>query len=147
MRTEFAKAIEAGEDVVGKEVVLLKQENYRKLCRGTVYIVEEQFDEAFTAGGCTLLTCFASDFEFKHVLDKQKEENVEVKLLSEQNKLLEIMLEGAKARNKQYEQQLFDMRMENARLELAAQRWEMFNCEANRNIADKLLNKLADEAV
>lgn len=42
---------------------------------------------------------------------------------------------------------LFNLQMENARLDLAAQRWQMFDCEANRNIADKLLKKLADEAV
>ena len=147
MKTDFAKAIEAGEDVVGKEVVLLTPKKYYYLNVGEVYRVNavvKGFIYFFKSCTCTSIGA-ANDFEFKHVLDKQKEENVEVKLLSEQNKLLEVMLEGAKARNKQYEQQLFDLRMENARLELAAQRWEMFNCEANRNIADKLLKKLADE--
>lgn len=63
-------------------------------------------------------------------------------------------LEGAICINKQYEQQLkqcrddlFNLRMENARLELAALRWQMFDCEVNRNTADKLLKKLADDAV
>jgi len=64
-----------------------------------------------------------------------------------ENKRLKEQLEGAIEINKQYEQQLFDLRMENARLELSALRWQMFDCEANRNIADKLLKKLADEAV
>ena len=69
-----------------------------------------------------------------------------------ENKRLKEQLDGAVEINKQYEQQLkqcrddlFNLRMENARLDLAAQRWQMFDCEANRNIADKLLKKLADE--
>lgn len=76
------------------------------------------------------------------------------KLLLEENKRLKEQLDGATEVNKQYEQQihmlkddLFNLQMENARLDLAAQRWQMFDCEANRNIADKLLKKLADEAV
>lgn len=158
MKTEFAKAIEAGEDVVGKEVVLLKQDGYRVLQQGKVYTVDAVYRDAFmvdewVVGGYLLFAPnTVNDFEFKHVLDKQEEESVAYKLLSEQNKLLEVMLEGAKVRNKQYEQQiqmlkddLFNLQMENARLDLAAQRWQMFDCEANRNIADKLLKKLADE--
>lgn len=76
------------------------------------------------------------------------------KLLLEENKFLQTQLDGATEVIKQYEQQIqmlkddvFNLQLENARLDLAAQRWEMFNCEANRNIADKLLKKLADEAV
>ena len=74
--------------------------------------------------------------------------------VDDENKRLKEQLDGATEINKQYEQQihmlkddLFNLQMENARLDLAAQRWQMFNCEANRNIADKLLKKLADEAV
>lgn len=65
----------------------------------------------------------------------------------EENKRLKEQLERVVEANKQYEQQLFNLRMENARLELAALRWQMFDCEVNRNTADKLLKKLADDAV
>lgn len=155
MKTEFAKAIEAGEDVVGKEIILIS-DGWFSMGKGTELVVTNKFHVAriFTTQNGEISYDFANDFEFKHVLDKQEEESVAYKLLSEQNKLLEAMLEGAKARNKQYEQQiqilkddLFNLQMENARLDLAAQRWQMFDCEANRNIADKLLKKLADEAV
>lgn len=62
------------------------------------------------------------------------------KLLLEENKRLKQQIEILK-------DDLFNLQMENARLDLAAQRWQMFDCEANRNIADKLLKKLADDAI
>lgn len=164
MKTEFAKAIEAGEDVVGKEVVCLVGHKFNDCFyeTGSIFtITGTSWTPEYTSvrwvklnGKSHYPDQAGTWFEFKHVLDKQEVESVSYKLLSEQNKLLEAMLEGAKTRNKQYEQQiqmlkddLFNLQMENARLDLAAQRWEMFNCEANRNIADKLLKKLADDAV
>lgn len=160
MKTEFAKAIEAGEDVVGKEVVLLTPKKYYYLDVGRVYTISAVVKEfLYFSGSCVCASVdTANDFEFKHVLDNQSEQApVEfdpfknqclAKFLAEadnENKRLKEQLEGAIEINKQYEQQLFDLRMENARLDLAAQRWEMFNCEVNRSIADKLLKKLADE--
>lgn len=161
MKTEFAKAIEAGEDVVGKEVVCVCDEEWVSFIEGDCYTVLKVYNELiFFNGDRAACVEYANDFEFKHVLDKQKEQELVefnpfknqclAKFLAEadeENKRLKEQLEGAIEINKQYEQQLFDLRMENARLELAAQRWEMFDCEANRNIADKLLKKLADDAV
>lgn len=62
------------------------------------------------------------------------------KLILEENKRLKQQIQMLK-------DDLFNLQMENARLDLAAQRWQMFDCEANRNIADKLLKKLADDAI
>lgn len=157
MKTELAKAIEAGEDVVGKEVVLLTPKKYYYLDTGRVYTISAVVEGfLYFSGSCVCASVdVANDFEFKHVLDKQKEDEPVVRfpdynhsavfLYYDKIMSMKEQLEGALEINKQYEQQLFDLRMENARLELAAQRWEMFNCEANRNIADKLLKKLADE--
>ena len=166
MKTEFAKAIEAGEDIVGKEVVLLTSKKYYYLSVGETYRVNavvKGFIYFYESCSCISIDS-ADDFEFKHILDKQ-EQTSEVtfknqclaKFLAEadeENKRLKEQLEGAIEINKQYEQQLkqcrddlFSLRMENARLELAALRWQMFDCEANRNIADKLLKKLADDVV
>lgn len=154
MKTDFAKAIEAGEDVVGKEIVLIS-DGWFSMGKGTELVVTNKFHVAriFTTQNGEISYAFANDFEFKHVLDKQKEAEAD-KLLLEENKRLKEQLDGATEVNKQYEQQiqmlkddLFNLQMENARLDLAAQRWQMFDCEANRNIADKLLKKLADEAV
>lgn len=145
MKTEFAKAIEAGENVVGKEVVLLKQDGYRVLQQGKVYTVDAVYRDAFmvdewVVGGYLLFAPnTVNDFEFKHVLDKQKETKSD-NLLLEENKRLKQQIQMLK-------DDLFNLQMENARLDLAAQRWQMFDCEVNRNIADKLLKKLADDAV
>lgn len=159
MKTEFAKAIEAGEDVVGKSIVLIS-DGWLSMDKGTKLAVTNNFPAVslFTTQIGEISYAFANDFEFKHVLDEQKEQELVefnpfknqclAKFLAEadeENKRLQEQLDGALEINKQYEQQLFDLRMENARLELAAQRWQMFDCEANRNIADKLLKKLADE--
>lgn len=154
MKTEFAKAIEAGEDVVGKEVVCVCDEEWVSFIEGDCYTVLKVDDELiFFNGDRAACVEYANDFEFKHVLDKQKDAESD-KLLLEENKRLKEQLDGAVEINKQYEQQiqilkddLFNLQMENARLDLAAQRWQMFDCEANRNIADKLLKKLADDAV
>lgn len=152
MKTEFAKAIEAGEDVVGKEVVLLTPKKYYYLSVGEVYCVNAVAKEfIYFYRNCTCISIgAANDFEFKHILDKQEQTNE----VAFKNQCLAKFLAEADEENKRLKQQieilkddLFNLQMENARLELAALRWEMFNCEANRNIADKLLKKLADEAV
>lgn len=166
MKTEFAKAIEAGEDVVGKEVVLLTPKKYYYLDTGRVYTISAIVEGfLYFSGSCVCASVdTANDFEFKHVLDKQEQTNEVTfknqclaKFLAEadeENKRLKEQLEGALEISKQYEQQLkqcrddlFNMRMENARLELAALRWQMFDSPVNREIADKLLKKLADDAV
>lgn len=165
MKTEFAKAFEKQELVVSDEIVCVSTDFWGEDVElGSVHIITKLTSDfgkytVWTDTGFSL-RCSVGDFEFKHILDKQKQD-VEVEFdpfknqclakflaeADEENKRLKEQLEGAIEINKQYEQQLFDLRMENARLELAAQRWEMFNCEANRNIADKLLKKLADDAV
>lgn len=157
MKTEFAKAIEAGEDVLGKTLVCVNDDGWRgRFEEGEVLVVERILhDRMYLTNNTYFSEEYANDFEFKHVLDKESTttrssnyyHSAVVAQYSDKIVSLTEQLDGAIEVVKQYEQQLFDMRMENARLELAAQRWEMFNCEANRNIADKLLKKLADEAV
>lgn len=174
MKTEFAKALAKGENIIGKEIVLLDQGKYYIIKQGDIYVItdatwvpSQREVRSFKIGGVALDAAVSgNDFEFKHVLEKQKETN-EVQFFDpfknqclakflaeadEENKRLKEQLDGATEINKQYEHQiqmlkddLFNLQMEIARLDLAAQRWEMFNCEANRNIADKLLKKLADE--
>ena len=140
MKTEFAKAIEAGEDVVGKEVVCVCDEEWASFTEGECYMVLKVDDELiFFNGDRAACVEYANDFEFTHTLDKREEAELD-KLLLEENKRLKQQIQMLK-------DDLFNLQMENARLDLAAQRWEMFDCEANRNIADKLLKKLADEAV
>ena len=162
MKTEFAKAFEKRDLKVGDEIVCVSTDFWGddielNSVHRIVELTSEGGNYTVWTNTCLSLRCSVGDFEFKHVLDKQ-EENAEApfknqclaKFLAEadeENKRLKEQLEGALEINKQYEQQLFDLRMENARLELAALRWQMFDCEANRNIADKLLKKLADEAV
>lgn len=165
MKTEFAKAFEKQDLKVGDEIVCVSTGFWGEdIQLNSVHIITKlapEFDNytVWTNTGFSL-RCSVGDFEFKHVLDEQKEQELVefnpfknqclAKFLAEadeENKRLKEQLDGAIEINKQYEQQLFDLRMENARLDLAAQRWEMFNCEANRNIADKLLKRLADEAV
>lgn len=163
MKTEFAKAFEKRDLKVGDEIVCVSTGFWGEdIQLNSVHIITKLASESdkytvWTDTGFSL-RCSVGDFEFKHVLDKQKEQELVefnpfknqclAKFLAEadeENKRLQEQLDGALEINKQYEQQLFDLRMENARLELAAQRWQMFDCEANRNIADKLLKKLADE--
>ena len=140
MKTEFAKAIEAGEDVVGKEVVCVCDEEWVSFIEGDCYTVLKVDDELILFNGDRAACVeYANDFEFKHVLDKQKDAESD-KLLLEENKRLKQQIHMLK-------DDLFNLQIENARLELSALRWQMFDCEANRNIADKLLKKLADDAI
>lgn len=173
MKTDFAKAFEKRDLKVGDEIVCVSTDFWEDdIQLNSVHIITKltsEFDNytVWTDTGFSL-RCSVGDFEFKHVLDKQKETN-EVQFFDpfknqclakflaeadEENKRLKEQLDGATEINKQYEQQiqmlkddLFNLQMENARLDLAAQRWQMFDCEANRNIADKLLKKIADEVV
>lgn len=171
MNTDFAKALAKGENIIGKQVVLLYQDNYLSLTQGNSYTItdatwvpSQREVRSFKVGGVALdASVSGNDFEFKHVFDKQKEpvmrssnyyHSAVIAQYYDSLASLKEQLEGATEINKQYEQQiqmlkddLFNLQMENARLDLAAQRWQMFDCEANRNIADKLLKKLADDAV
>ena len=165
MKTEFAKAFEKQDLKVGDEIVCVSTDFWEDdIQLNSVHIITKltsEFDNytVWTDTGFSL-RCSVGDFEFKHVLDEQKEQELVefnpfknqclAKFLAEadeENKRLKEQLDGATEVNKQYEQQLFDLRMENARLELAAQRWQMFDSPVNREIADKLLKKLADDAV
>lgn len=153
MTTEFAKAFEAGEDIVGKKVVCVCDDEWESFTKGdncTVLKVDSEivyFDKNRMA-----FIEYANDFEFKDVLEKPSQDAFRQECLAkflaeadEENKRLREQLDGMAEINKQYEQQLFDMRMENARLELSSLRWSVFDCPVNRDIADKLLRKLADE--
>ncbi len=170
MKTEFAKAFEKRDLKVGDEIVCVSTDFWEDdIQLNSVHTITKltfEFDNytVWTDTGFSL-RCSVGDFEFKHILDKQKESEPVMRSYNYDHSAvvaqyydsltsIKEQLEGALEINKQYEQQihmlkddLFNLQMENARLELAAQRWEMFNCEANRNIADKLLKKLADEAI
>lgn len=142
MKTEFAKAIEAGEDVVGKTIICINDESWSgDIAVGDMFTISSS-DNGFVYFTDTtgINKEDVNDFEFEHVVDIRKEEEEATYLLLEENKHLKQQIHMLK-------DDLFNLQMENARLDLAAQRWQMFDCEANRNIADKLLKKLADDAV